>query len=347
MDSEDANLTSKILHSTLAEVAAVNTNPEGEDLCVICLDRITERAIAVPCKHDSFDFLCLVSWLQERANCPLCKAEIITVHYGIELDQECKKYTVPVAKSPVAKNGSGNSWPTQNLEPRRSRAARSRRPFVPRSLPTQDDAITRRRTVYRNQSYSLHVGSNRLSRFKDLTPAMFSTDDELASRARKWIRRELQVFEFLSLDGPVMDGGDRPVNRRANNAEFLLEYIVAILKTVDTQGSGGEAEEMLQEFLGRDNTRLFLHEMRAWLRSPFIALEDWDRAVQYDEGRSKTYVRGVVSTSYVGSKTTAGDETNRNWRTPIRPRIRGHRYAPYQDDRNHAQDQALQRYAPD
>jgi hypothetical protein len=58
---------------------------------------------------------------------------------------------------------------------------------------------------------------------------------------------------------------------------------VAILKTVDIQGSGGQAEEMLQEFLGRENTRLFLHEMRAWLRSPFVNLEDWDRNVQYNE----------------------------------------------------------------
>jgi hypothetical protein len=52
---------------------------------------------------------------------------------------------------------------------------------------------------------------------------------------------------------------------------------------VDIQGSGGQAEEMLQEFLGRENTRLFLHEMRAWLRSPFVNLEDWDRNVQYNE----------------------------------------------------------------
>ena len=66
-----------------------------------------------------------------------------------------------------------------------------------------------------------------------------------------------------------------------DNAEFLLEYMIAILKTVDIKGSGGQAEEMLQEFLGRDNTRLFLHELRAWLRSPFEAIEDWDRSVQY------------------------------------------------------------------
>jgi len=73
------------------------------------------------------------------------------------------------------------------------------------------------------------------------------------------------------------------VARKINNAEFLLEYIIAILKTVDLKGSGGQAEEMLQEFLGRENARLFLHELNAWLRSPYNSLDDWDRHVQYTD----------------------------------------------------------------
>lgn len=127
------------------------------------------------------------------------------------------------------------------------------------------------------------MGSNRLSRFRDLTPEIFRQDEELISRARKWIRRELQVFEFLN--GNHVEGENmEPVrSRRAKNAEFLLEYVIAILKSVDIKGSGGQAEEMLQEFLGRDNTQLFLHELRAWLRSPYTSLDDWDRAVQYSE----------------------------------------------------------------
>ncbi len=183
---------------------------------------------------------------------------------------------------------------------------RRRRPFRPLPPPPPpDSALLRRRQIYRRQLYSRHVGSNRLSRFRDLTPDFFKRDEELVSRARKWIRRELQVFEFLNPNSSTTSSSssssttssssssssssaatdaaaaEAARERRANNAEFLLEYIIAILKTVDIKGSAGQAEEMLQEYLGRDNARLFLHELRAWLRSPYTSLENWDRAVQY------------------------------------------------------------------
>ena len=51
----------------LAQNKATEVKP-----CVICLERISDAAIALPCKHAWFDFLCLVSWLQERPICPLC-----------------------------------------------------------------------------------------------------------------------------------------------------------------------------------------------------------------------------------------------------------------------------------
>jgi len=49
------------------------TKDESADTCVICLQTVTERAITAPCNHYTFDFVCLVSWLQERSTCPLCK----------------------------------------------------------------------------------------------------------------------------------------------------------------------------------------------------------------------------------------------------------------------------------
>jgi hypothetical protein len=85
------------------------------------------------------------------------------------------------------------------------------------------------------------------------------------------------VFDFLSVDAPASVGH----LRRAENAEFLLLYIISILKTVDIKGSSGKAEELVGSYLGVENAKLFLHELEAWLRSPYINLEDFDRVVQY------------------------------------------------------------------
>lgn len=273
MDTEDLDARSKILQTTLAEISLKKEDDTEEDCCVICLERISEQAVAQPCKHDSFDFLCLISWLQERPSCPLCKAGIKTVQYEAT-GHTFKTYEVPSTnKQPQPTPRTTTS--RRGYDHRGRRTYRPRREEAPR--PTEDEALLRRRHVYQAKLYSLHVGSNRVSRFQDFTPQTFNRDSELVSRARKWIRRELHVFEFLSSDSPSSS------DRKSNNAEFLLEYIVAILKTVDIQGSGGQAEDLIQEFLGRDNTRLFLHEMRAWLRSPYTNLEDWDRNVQYSE----------------------------------------------------------------
>ncbi|KAI4151439.1 MAG: hypothetical protein L6R39_002037 [Caloplaca ligustica] len=177
------------------------------------------------------------------------------------------------------------------------------------------------------------------------TPSML--DKELLSRARKWVRRELQVFDFLNIDG----GEDEGVTRRANNAEFLLEYIVAILKTVDIKGSGGQAEDMLQEFLGRENTQLFLHELKAWLRSPYTSLEDWDRHVQYgeDPGRGSGMARGQptnprrveTSQSQPTSSSSMSDRPFLSFENLEHSKV--DRYRPYPNrtswrDRRHPQD---------
>ena len=81
------------------------------------------------------------------------------------------------------------------------------------------------------------------------------------------MRRELQVFDFLA----------------ENNARlgFLIEYIVAILKTTEIKDAGGSARTLVAEFLGDGAAGLFLHELEAWLRSPYERLKDWDRHVQY------------------------------------------------------------------
>ncbi|KAL2072401.1 hypothetical protein VTL71DRAFT_11744 [Oculimacula yallundae] len=297
MDQEDATTRSQILLTTLAEISArkesTDCDVEEETCCVICLERVSEQAIAQPCQHASFDFLCLISWLEQQSSCPLCKATVSNVRYDITDQETYKTYKVTsTAKPPPStSNLDSNVDSTYNASARARFENRGRRPYRGRReynrqpAQTADEALLRRRYIYQHQLFSLHVGTNRVSRFRDLTPSLFTTDSELLSRARKWVRRELQVFTFLNPDATAAasssTAGSVRGDRRANNAEFLLEYIVAILKTVDVQGSGGQAEDMLREFLGRGNTRLFLHELRAWLRSPYTELDAWDRHVQY------------------------------------------------------------------
>lgn len=60
-----------------------------------------------------------------------------------------------------------------------------------------------------------------------------------------------------------------------------MEYIVAILKKYEIKSADGKAEELLKEFLGDDNSRILLHELQAWLRSPYSILRAWDNVVQY------------------------------------------------------------------
>ncbi|KAJ1324461.1 E3 ubiquitin-protein ligase Topors [Microdochium nivale] len=273
------DLQSAVLQRTLAQASA------AESCCVICLDAISEPCEARPCGHQNYDFLCLLSWLEQQPRCPLCKSVVKEVAHGFQpTGSDAVKVKVYVVPSPKEAESAHPQPQPQRLRP--NPLDRRRRQWVPQPRPTENEAILRRRDVYRNQLYSLHVGSNRrTARYRthrDLSPQLFESDAELVSRARAWLRRELQVFEFLQTPAAStsQSSADAMTRRRANNAEFLLEYIIAILKTVDMQGSQGQAEEMLKDFLGRDNARLLLHELRSFLRTS-VSIEAWDREVQY------------------------------------------------------------------
>lgn len=267
-------------------------NHESQEVCVICLERITERAIAVPCNHLSFDFLCLVSWLQEQNRCPLCKATVTEVQYDWRDPEDYKTYRVSsttrteATQSTLPNHGQRRYPLPRRLGPATASINRLQSPAI-----TGNAALERRKQIYRLQLFSLHVGANRLSRFQNFTPSDFASSDELQMKSRVFMRRELQVFSFLN----------SATSPRSNNADFLLEYVVAILKTVDVKGAAGQAEDLLAEFLGRENARLFLHELEAWLRSPFAKLEDWDRCVQYADSRRAVKVAdgvGSVASSH-------------------------------------------------
>jgi hypothetical protein len=206
------------------------------------------------------------------------KTEVNAVQYDWRSPTDYKSYAVQRSHEPrpslSTRTGGLTSLFAPYGLPRRSRG--TRRGYSP---PVEDAALCKRREVYRRQLFSLHMGSNPLSDYRDLTPLMIASSPDLQSRARTFIRRELRVFTFLNADAP----GQSINAGTSSNAEFLLSYIVSILKMVEIKASNGHAENLLTEFLGRDNSRLFLHELQTWLRSPFTKLEEWDQDVQYRE----------------------------------------------------------------
>lgn len=276
-DTDVGNVTSKGSGPPDGDLPHLASEIEDLDshtpaICVICLDRISDEASALPCKHDQFHFSCLGTWLQQARACPLCKREVKGIRYRDERSGPQKVFHV--AGPPTAKPLPRESR-TPDFQPSRGRGTSYRRRTT--EVEQQDLALVFRKSVYQNRLYSMYIGSNKYSRYRNVSPALLREEAHMITKAKKWIRRELGVFDFLSPSSP--DFGRR--DRRATNAEYLLEYIVAILKSIDLKGSAGQAEELLSDYLGRENTRLFLHELESWLRSPFESLREWDQATQY------------------------------------------------------------------
>jgi hypothetical protein len=172
VDSAD-DIQARVLKTTLAEVetlrqeAADSEGPDAEnppDCCVICLDAISDPCAALPCTHAHFDFLCLVSWLEQHPNCPLCKANVYKVRYADAQKGEAV-YRVPNASrardtGPDERGAGGDRHPHIDSTSRRRFSSQNgllretgRR--CPRAPPTPDEAIQRRRHIYRHNLYSL------------------------------------------------------------------------------------------------------------------------------------------------------------------------------------------------
>ncbi|GAB7343595.1 hypothetical protein MBLNU457_1597t2 [Dothideomycetes sp. NU457] len=204
---------------------------EATDTCVICLSPITERAVTVPCNHLVFDFLCLVHWLQQQPNCPLCKAVISAVEYDWRSPTDYKTYRVPQPIAPTAASQRTTQQRSSRGRGRGSGRARGGARDVHRTA-SADQALARRRQVYALHAYSAHVGTNRRSEYAHFTASTLSSSPALQNRARIFLRRELQVFSFLST---------------RQRLEFVLEYIVAMLKSMEIKGADGAMVRLAAE----------------------------------------------------------------------------------------------------
>ncbi|KAF4594922.1 RING finger domain protein [Ophiocordyceps camponoti-floridani] len=236
-----------------------------ETQCVICLDAISEICELQPCRHRTFHFPCIDHWLRSdtRRSCPVCKTAVSRVAYGPVGDLQSYEYG--------AGEGEGEGG---------RRLRRRRRVEEPAGLAF-------RRHVYRRMRYSMHVGSNLRSGYRELCPRVFLSDVRLQCRARAFLRRELRVFGWLvtpedeDAAAATAAPGEGPSSSRAVTVDRLVGHIVRLLCRFEIRGCDGVLRDHVARHLGQRNTSLLLHELHSFLRSPFESPQSWDLHVQY------------------------------------------------------------------
>ncbi|PHH68075.1 hypothetical protein CDD82_861 [Ophiocordyceps australis] len=270
----------------------------AERQCVICFQAITKPCFLKPCGHDEFHHHCIGRWLQyeysesERsrslARCPICRASIIDiaatpcqVGQGKQNSHITSLDHVPSRRVNHTSRSRRSTWfRTHDAELRRRQ----------RWTRRESASLDFRRAVYSYSLYSLHMGSNPLSGYREVSRQRFETEMQLQNRARAFLRRDLRAFSWLTT--PDMDQDSVwPANSSPTGAqrprlalEKLVSHIMRLLLVFEIRGSDGHLEDHLVTHLGRANARLFIHELHSFLRSPCHRVEDWDRMVRYDTG---------------------------------------------------------------
>lgn len=270
--------------------------------CAICLNPISTRTAAStsPCGH-IWDLECIAKWLEisKGRTCPLCKS---TVEKILISDGQAGVVAL-VVPSPLP---AGEADEQNDLvEERRSHSHRMRRLIADDKYIRLRYALVlaRRRYVYRNGLKACHVGSNRYTQYRNVTPTLCR--GKLHSKAKAFIRRELSVFPFLDTFSAESSGycESRHSNITSRDIEFLTGYLSALIQLVDTQTIKGAklASNTISDYLGHANTTIFLHELRAFLKSPFETLVEYDNVVQYrniaEAGSQDDYGRPLCQVS--------------------------------------------------
>ncbi|KAG0349013.1 hypothetical protein BGZ54_004493, partial [Gamsiella multidivaricata] len=156
----------------------------------------------------------------------------------------------------------------------------------------QQQALEKRRQIYRHGLFVKHMGANRISGFEQITPETFKVFPQRIDRLIPWIRRELRAILSLSTDddnGPSLStSAESRVQRDhqphhshhhhrfeeiSTGLEVIREYVIAVLRRYDLQTD--EAQDLLRGFL-EEHTEQFVHELMAFARSPY-SIEAYDR----------------------------------------------------------------------
>ncbi|KAF9200388.1 hypothetical protein BGZ49_009391 [Haplosporangium sp. Z 27] len=295
-----------------------NDNSENEDAesyCVICLNSCEDRTVLETCRHE-FCFHCILQWSMVSHSCPLCVQIFESCIHNIQDDEHYSVHRFePLASNSKKSASSSSTSATTNRDQRQMeipygiirqlygppqlrrrfrnhRNVQGHESTVEQSVvEQQQQALERRRHVYRHRLFVKHMGANRISGFQQITPESFRIFPHRLDRLIPWIRRELQAI--LSLDNqpnsdsssltstPSMTENCQDSDR---GLELIREYIIAVLKRFDLQTD--QAQDLLRDFL-YEHTEQFVHELMGFARSPY-SIEAYDRVAQYDTTPSST-----------------------------------------------------------
>ena len=81
----------------IAAIAKTSQKSGPAEACVVCLEDISEGCKALPCRH-TYDYLCLLSWLELRQTCPLCNGLVESIEVFDRNLQRIVRVRFPAAK---------------------------------------------------------------------------------------------------------------------------------------------------------------------------------------------------------------------------------------------------------
>lgn len=291
------------IHNDRSNRSSSSAADEGDISCLICLasaNSIVDRAALPLCMHSLFCFPCIIRWADVKRSCPLCNREIgpyilhdiesereykrhyLRPHYGskekanAQLDERLAHRSIEVERlhrqrRQLAQSPGRSSRPPP-VAPREGElsgwtewARQERQDFRNDPLTHQTRALDRRKLVYRNHLFALHIGSNRYTQFKaPPTTSQLVQNEHLVTNLLPFLRREIMALPL----GPSVD------------VHFLTTYVVSILKSLDIRSEG--AARLLDDLFGdRVLAEHFCHEIMTFLRSGARSCTEYDRRAQY------------------------------------------------------------------
>ncbi|CAD6451477.1 9cd76d5d-f288-4319-8f53-349f9485f88d [Sclerotinia trifoliorum] len=233
--------------------------------CKICDQSVSWKGRVEPCGHEVFHHCCIEGWLDKgERTCPICRGNIIGIRHNFSQDGNHSKYRK-----------------LAELEPRRVVLFLAH--GVQRALLIPQQNVRRRISVYLTKSFSIPIISFIRRR---VTPQDIANSSDMEARVRLFAEHEIQIFSAKCVCPACQEPTSSSSIHMIVPSEvevirnFVVNKIVDLLKRYDLQDKAVEIEQEAEQYLN-EHARLFLHELRAWIESPFDTLEQWHRNARY------------------------------------------------------------------